>query len=55
MRGNGVPNDEGCCLRGTWRGLDWALTLAMRKEVVSERGGRAGVIISGPNTVTAEG
>lgn len=44
-----------CCLGGTGRGLDWALTLAMRKKVVSERGGGAGVIISGAHTVTAEG
>lgn len=35
-----------------WSG---ALTLAMGKEVVSERGGGAGVIISGAHTVTAEG
>lgn len=43
------------CLGGTGRGLDRALTLAMREEVVSERGGGAGVIISGAHTVTAEG
>lgn len=44
-----------CPLGGTGRGLDRALTLAMREEVVSERGGGAGVIISGAHTVTAEG
>lgn len=44
-----------CCLGGAGRGLDRALTLAMREEVVSERGGGAGVIISGAHTVTAEG
>lgn len=43
------------CLGGTGRGLNRALTLAMREEVVSERGGGAGVIISGAHTVTAEG
>lgn len=32
-----------------------ALTLAMGEEVVSERGGRAGIIISGAHTVTAQG
>lgn len=40
---------------GTGTGLDRALTLAMREEVVSKRGGGAGVIISGAHTVTAEG
>lgn len=35
-----------------WRG---ALTLAMGEEVVSERGGGAGVTISGAHTVTAQG
>lgn len=36
---------------------DWsgALTLTMGKEVVSERGGGAGVTISGAHTVTAQG
>lgn len=32
-----------------------ALTLAMGEEVVSERGGGAGVTISGAHTVTAQG
>lgn len=43
-----------CCLGGAaeWSG---ALTLAMGEEVVSERGGGAGVIISGAHTVTAQG
>lgn len=44
-----------CWLCGTGSGLDWALTLAIRKKVVSERGGGAGIIISGADTVTAEG
>lgn len=45
-----------CCLGGgsgvKW---SWALTLAMGEEVVSERGGGAGVTISGAHTVTAQG
>lgn len=40
---------------GSMEGLSGALTLAMGEEVVSERGGGAGVIISGAHTVTAEG
>lgn len=47
-----------CCLGGGgvsrkhWSG---ALTLTMGEEVVSERGGGAGVTISGAHTVTAQG
>lgn len=48
--------DRECCLVGTsMEELSGALTLAMGEEVVSERGGGAGVIISGAHTVTAEG
>lgn len=38
-------------------GVEWsgALTLTMGEEVVSERGGGAGVAISGAHTVTAQG
>ena len=35
--------------------MSGALTLAMGEEVVSERGGRAGVTNSGAHTVTAQG
>lgn len=44
------------CLAWGSTGDKWsgALTLAMGEEVVSERGGGAGVIISGAHTVTAE-
>lgn len=45
-----------CChVGGSTKEWSGALTLAMGKEVVSERGGGAGVIISGAHTVTAEG
>lgn len=48
-----------CCLGGGLggSGVKWsgALTLAMGEEVVSERGGGAGVTISGAHTVTAQG
>lgn len=48
--------DRGCALLGgSMKELSGALTLAMGEEVVSERGGGAGVIISGAHTVTAEG
>lgn len=42
---------------GTDGSKEWsgALTLAMGEEVVSERGGGAGVTISGAHTVTAQG
>lgn len=45
------------CLVGEARGEKWsgALTLTMGEEVVSERGGGAGVTISGAHTVTAQG
>lgn len=46
-----------CCLEGRGGSEKWsgALTLAMGQEVVSERGGGAGVTISGAHTVTAQG
>ncbi len=46
-----------CCLGWRGSGQEWsgALTLAMGEEVVSERGGGAGVTISGAHTVTAQG
>lgn len=48
--------DRECSLVGdSMEELSGALTLAMGEEVVSERGGGAGVIISGAHTVTAEG
>lgn len=48
--------DSECSLVGdSMEELSEALTLAMGEEVVSERGGGAGVIISGAHTVTAEG
>ncbi|KAG7230081.1 hypothetical protein INR49_009801 [Caranx melampygus] len=44
------------CLWGSGsKELSGALTLAMGEEVVSERGGGAGVTISGAHTVTAQG
>lgn len=54
---SGVPDDNGGNElqwggREEWSG---ALTLAMGEEVVSERGGGAGVTISGAHTVTAQG
>lgn len=54
---SGVPDDNGDNElqwggREEWSG---ALTLAMGEEVVSERGGGAGVTISGAHTVTAQG
>lgn len=60
MTGSGAPgagvDDVLPGWDGWWGGgLERALTLAMREEVVSERGGGAGVIISGAHTVTAEG
>lgn len=44
-----------CLVWGSVEEWSRALTLAMGEEVVSERGGGAGVIISGAHTVTAEG
>lgn len=44
-----------CLVWGSMEEWSGALTLAMGEEVVSERGGGAGVIISGAHTVTAEG
>lgn len=44
-----------CLVWGSVEEWSGALTLAMGEEVVSERGGGAGVIISGAHTVTAEG
>lgn len=59
LTGGGTPGEDGDDVLPWWGGSgeEWsgALTLAMGEEVVSERGGGAGVIISGAHTVTAQG
>lgn len=54
----GLPGDDGgdvLLRRGSREEWSRALTLAMGEEVVSKRGGGAGVTISGAHTVTAQG
>lgn len=58
LTGSGIPEDDGDDVLRWWGSREeWsgALTLAMGEEVVSERGGGAGVTISGAHTVTAQG
>lgn len=59
LRGMGILGDDGDDVLplgvGSKELSPEALTLAMGEEVVSERGGRAGVTISGAHTVTAQG
>lgn len=58
LTGSGIPEDNGDDVLPSWSNKqEWSggLTLAMGEEVVSERGGGAGVTISGAHTVTAQG